>query len=119
MAFVVALPEAELWIGEIRGVDLDGRRVLLVRLEDGVHAYEDRCAHLGVPLSRGTLSGCVLTCSAHHFQYDARTGDGINPRSVRLVPLPSRVAAGDILVDVSSNKARSPRALVDKELKRG
>lgn len=119
MAFVVALPEAELWTGEMRGVELEGQRVLLLRLEDGVRAYEDRCSHLGVPLSRGTLSGCVLTCSAHHFQYDARTGDGINPRSVRLVPLPSRVTAGDILVDVSSGKAGSPRALLDKGLKRG
>lgn len=108
MTFVVALPEAELWIGEMRGIELDGRRVLLVRLEDGVRAYEDRCAHLGVPLSRGTLSGGVLTCSANHFQYDARTGRGINPRSVHLVPLPLRIANGEILVDASAGTSGGP-----------
>ncbi len=100
MTFVAALPQAELWIGELRGLELRGRRVLLLRLENGVHAYEDRCAHLGVPLSRGKLEGRVLTCSAHHFQYDAATGQGINPRTLELTRLPTRIVDGQILVDV-------------------
>jgi toluene monooxygenase system ferredoxin subunit len=87
----------ELWIGEMKGVLVDGRRVLVLRLEDGVFAYEDRCAHLGVPLSEGTLEAGVLTCRAHHFQYDARTGAGINPRDVKLAAVPLRVDAGLIV----------------------
>ncbi len=93
----------ELWIGEMRGVLVDGRRVLVLRLEEGVFAYEDRCAHLGVPLSEGTLEAGVLTCRAHHFQYDARTGAGINPRDVRLATVPLRVDAG--LIVFSSGQA--------------
>jgi nitrite reductase/ring-hydroxylating ferredoxin subunit len=50
MSFVRAIAESELWIGELCGLVLDGRRVLLLRLNDGVRAYEDRCAHLGVRL---------------------------------------------------------------------
>ena len=98
----------DLWIGEMKGVSVNGRRVLLVRLEDGLFAYEDRCAHLGVPLSEGTLAEGVLTCRAHHYQYDARTGAGINPRTVKLVSIPLSVRDGRIVLGaMASGGARS------------
>jgi toluene monooxygenase system ferredoxin subunit len=102
MSFRTVLTADELWTGEMRGISVDGKRVLILRTADGVFAYEDRCAHLGVPLSQGTLAGGVLTCSAHHYQYDAASGRGINPRGVRLTPLPVRIEAGSIAVDVST-----------------
>jgi toluene monooxygenase system ferredoxin subunit len=101
MAFHPVLSEDELWTGEMRGLTVGGKRVLLLRTADGVFAYEDRCAHLGVPLSQGTLKGTVLTCSAHHYQYDAASGHGINPRGVRLTPLAVRIDGGKIAIDPS------------------
>jgi toluene monooxygenase system ferredoxin subunit len=99
--------EAELWEGELRGVVIaraagDGSvPVLLVRVAAQVHAYADRCTHLGVKLSEfGTLAGTVLTCGAHHFTYDACTGCGINPPSTRLRTYPLEVRDGQIWVDV-------------------
>jgi toluene monooxygenase system ferredoxin subunit len=90
----------ELRIGEMKGVVLDGRPVLLVRLEDGVRAYADRCSHQGVRLSEGRLEGNRLTCSAHEWLYDAATGRGINPVSASLVAYRSEVRAGRIYVEV-------------------
>ena len=89
----------DLWIGEMIPAVLDGTRVLVVRLQDGVRAYEDRCVHLGLPLSEGKLAGDVLTCRAHRYEYDARTGQGINPRCVSLKAMAVRVDGRDILVD--------------------
>lgn len=86
--------------GEMCGVVVDGRKVLLVRLEGRVYAYEDRCPHLGVRLSEGALDGATLTCRAHHFQFDARTGRGVNPRTVCLRVWPARVDAGAVSVDL-------------------
>ena len=102
MSFEAVLPDDELWAGEMRGLLVQGRRVLLVRTDETVCAYADRCAHLGVPLSQGKLEGGVITCSAHHYQYDARTGCGINPQSVRLEAFPVRLEAGRIEVDVEA-----------------
>lgn len=108
MSADAGIPMEDLWIGEMKGIAVDGRRVLLVRLEEGVFAYEDRCAHLGVPLSEGTLADGVLTCRAHHYQYDVRTGAGINPKSVRLVSVPFSVRDGRILLaDGPSARSRS------------
>jgi toluene monooxygenase system ferredoxin subunit len=77
-----------------------GRKVLLVRLDGDVLAYEDRCAHLGLPLSGGRLDGTTLICPAHEWEYDARTGRGVNPATVCLKVFPVKIEGDDILVDV-------------------
>jgi toluene monooxygenase system ferredoxin subunit len=99
MAFTKTLPREELWLGEMRGCNVAGRRVLVLRLSSGIYAYEDRCAHLRVPLSEGRLRQGVLTCGAHGFEYDAASGRGINPKDVRLVALPVRIDDEHIWVD--------------------
>ena len=88
----------DLWDGEMRGYVVAGTRVLLVRLDGAVCAYEDRCAHLGVPLSEGTLHEGVITCRAHQYEYDARTGAGINPRNVCLKRIVCDVQGGEVFV---------------------
>jgi nitrite reductase/ring-hydroxylating ferredoxin subunit len=90
----------DLWSGDMLGCDVGGQRVLLVRLGETVHAYEDRCAHLGVRLSEGKLNGTGLMCRAHYWEYDVETGQGRNPLSVCLRRFPVRIEDGRILVDV-------------------
>ena len=99
MAFVRALALDELWDDDMQGLVIRGRRILLVRIAGAVHAYEDRCAHLGVALSEGKLEGCVLTCSAHHYQFDATSGQGINPKRAALTSISVRIEDGAIWVD--------------------
>jgi toluene monooxygenase system ferredoxin subunit len=91
----------DLWDGEMRGCLVGGFPVLLVRLGDDVFAYYDRCAHLGARLSGGTLSEGVVTCPAHLWSYDARTGQGVNPVQTQLLKLPVWIEGGEILVDAS------------------
>jgi len=104
MAFVKVATLDELWSGEKLGRVAHGRGILLVNLEGSVRAYEDRCAHKGVPLSEGRLEGRVLTCSAHAWEYDACTGEGLNPRSAALRRLSVKVEGEDILVDVEPER---------------
>lgn len=100
MAFCRIATVSDVWDGDFLPCDAAGTRVLVVKLDGTIHAYEDRCAHLGVPLSEGSLEDGVLTCSAHRYQYDARTGCGKNPASVRLRRFPVKVEEGQILVDI-------------------
>ena len=102
MSLVEAMPESELWIGELRQVRLQGGRVLLLRTDAGIFAYEDRCPHLGLPLSSGTLDGHTLICAAHQFQFDATTGQGINPGCLRLRAYPVECQAGVICVELAA-----------------
>jgi len=44
------------------------------RSGDAYFAIENACPHAGVPLSEGSVDECIVTCPAHGFQYDLRTG---------------------------------------------
>ena len=92
------LCEAELWIGEMRGLLVDGCPVLLLRHEAGLAAYVDRCPHQGVKLSEGELRQGTLVCRAHQHSFDAASGRGINPLRQSLVKLPLQVSEGRIAV---------------------
>lgn len=89
----------DLWDGEMIGVHIAGRDVLLCNLNGEVFAYDDRCPHLANPLSGGHLHDGVLTCAAHEWAFDIRTGAGVNPAVARLTDLPVRLDGDWILVD--------------------
>jgi toluene monooxygenase system ferredoxin subunit len=98
IAWHVVMPIDELWIGDLVGVDVAGQPILLVRLDESVRAYDDRCPHQENPLSEGLLDGDNLTCAAHLWEFDARTGQGVNPASSCLSAFPVRVDDGMICV---------------------
>jgi len=64
-----------------------GEDVVLWRSSDGVHAWEDRCPHRGVPLSRGQIGGDCLACPYHGWRYD-RAGDCVHVPSAPDLPPP-------------------------------
>ena len=67
----------DIWAGEMRAVNFGAVDVLLCNLDGLLVAYQDRCPHLAKPLSEGVLSDGVLTCAAHEWEFDARTGRGV------------------------------------------
>lgn len=105
----VAAPE-DLWEGEMRGLMIQRLPVLMARVDGKLCAYVDRCPHLGAALSRGTLDGTVLTCRAHHWQYDIRSGQGLNPSSAKLRALPIEIRQEGVFVDI--------RAMPDENARR-
>lgn len=53
----------------------DGDRPVVLFFHDGrVFALDNRCPHMGFPLSRGTLQDGVLTCHWHHARFDLASG---------------------------------------------
>jgi len=103
MAFCRVMALAELWSGEMVATVVDGKKLVVLRVDDQVFAYEDRCAHQGVALSEGRLTGTTLTCSAHQYEYDVCTGRGINPKNLCLRGYAVRLENGDVLVDVTAS----------------
>lgn len=71
-----ALPEAT-----PTGVEVAGRALCLVRLDGELHAFDDACPHRQWPLHEGRLAGNVLTCRAHTWEWDVRTGDLLRMRA--------------------------------------
>ncbi len=55
-------------------VEVGGVEIGVFRTEAGLLAIENACPHASVPLSTGSVEACIVTCPAHGFQYDLRTG---------------------------------------------
>ncbi|MGC4093917.1 MAG: Rieske 2Fe-2S domain-containing protein [Polyangiaceae bacterium] len=97
---VALLDLDELWIGEGRAVRHAALKLFVVRLDDRVSCYEDRCPHLGFPLSEGRLDGETLVCAAHGWEFDVKSGIGKNPQKCRLSSLPVSVREGRVWLQV-------------------
>ena len=100
MPFEPIIADAELWDGDMTARRVDGHDLLLVRHSGVIYAYENRCAHQGVALSEGRLDGYILTCRAHHWQYDVRSGSGVNPATACLRRFAVKIEDGKVFVDV-------------------
>ena len=82
-------------------LDVDGRRLALVRVGDTVHALDDACPHAGGPLSEGAVTGRTLACPYHGWVWDLVTGACRAPgRGARVAVYPTRVDAGEVWVDL-------------------
>ena len=92
----------DLWEGDMAGVDVSGTKVLLVNVDGDVQAYQNSCPHQASSLDEGEFADGTITCWRHHWEFDARTGAGINPADCALTRYPCQVDdAGQIFVDVS------------------
>jgi toluene monooxygenase system ferredoxin subunit len=97
--FVRVLDGDDLPPGVPTAVEVAGTPVCVVRLADRIVAFEDRCPHRGTPLSEGTLCGTTLTCRAHTWEFDVRTGELLRLRApAGLSMLQAREADGGIEV---------------------
>lgn len=87
--------------GQPKVVELDGVRIVLVRVGDAVYACGDACTHRGGPLGEGKLNGTRLACPWHGWMFDVRTGQCVFPGRGASVPTyPVSVEAGDIVVEL-------------------
>ncbi|MBX3415269.1 MAG: Rieske 2Fe-2S domain-containing protein [Pirellulales bacterium] len=64
------------------------------------HALDGVCPHQGGPLGKGCLTGTIVTCPWHGWQFDVRTGQHQLSPSLRQPVFPVRVEGEAILVEV-------------------
>lgn len=101
MAFRRVAGIEDLEPGRGRCFEVDGVSIGLFRVGDELFAIENACPHAGHPLSEGELAGTVVTCPAHGFEYDLRTG--FRPDDADGFPIPRfevRIEEGEVWVDL-------------------
>jgi nitrite reductase/ring-hydroxylating ferredoxin subunit/uncharacterized membrane protein len=97
--FFHVLAESDLPENELRRVEVEGTRVLLVRRSGRVHAIAEVCAHLGGPLAEGKLEGEIVECPWHGSRYSILDGSVVAGPSVHPQPCyETRVRDGQIEV---------------------
>ncbi|MZR29637.1 Rieske 2Fe-2S domain-containing protein [Sneathiella sp. DP05] len=84
--------------------EVDGQEVLIVHVEGGeIRAYDPVCPHQDHPLIEGEFENCILTCSAHLWQFNAISGKGVNPEGVSLNAYPAKVENDHVYAVLPAN----------------
>jgi nitrite reductase (NADH) small subunit len=95
LAPVEACPE-----GEAREFVVAGRIVALFHVGEEFFALDGLCPHQGGPLGKGALSGCVVTCPWHGFQFDVRSGAHQSTPNLRQPTFAVKVEADQVYVQI-------------------
>ena len=91
---VEALPEEG-----FRAVEVNGRSVLIGRLQHQLFAWLDRCPHAGAPLRIGKRTGSELKCAWHGWTFDLLTGQSIpDTPEFQLSPIPVKIEGSHVLI---------------------
>lgn len=95
-------PVEEIPVGAGREFTVGDRIVALFRLGEGdeFHAVDGICLHAGGPVAEGQLTGCVVTCPWHGWQYDVRTGQHCLTPRLKLDSFPARVVDGRVEIEI-------------------
>ena len=101
MGFVKVLQENDLRPNEIKGVQADGKNVLVTNINGEYFAIGNICMHMGCRLSNGTLSGENIECPCHGSTYSVKSGNIIKGPTKKPEPVYQvKVEGGQILVNV-------------------
>jgi nitrite reductase (NADH) small subunit len=80
----------------------DDRMIALFNVDGSFFALDGVCPHQGGPLGKGILSGCIVTCPWHGWQFDVRSGQHqLNSKFIHPGYL-VRIEGGGVMVDLES-----------------
>jgi nitrite reductase/ring-hydroxylating ferredoxin subunit len=102
--FVRVAHVSEVPPGACIDVEVGDDVLVIAHVDDEFYALSAWCTHQGTSLALGTLTGHTLTCYAHLWRYDVRTGEPIWPPIARVAPgyrlrvYPIRVEGDEIYV---------------------
>ncbi|MEX2356231.1 MAG: Rieske 2Fe-2S domain-containing protein [Thermaerobacterales bacterium] len=75
-----------------------GLPILLMWQEGRVRAVDNRCPHMGYPLSKGSVCDGIIRCPWHHFRYDLDSGGCLTGGPYDLPVFPVEIRDGRIWV---------------------
>ncbi|WP_306053658.1 Rieske (2Fe-2S) protein [Natronococcus wangiae] len=93
------LPLEELRERERAQVSVDGTPLAAFYHEDEVRVVDNRCPHMGFPLSEGSVEDGVLTCHWHHARFELACGDTFDPWADDVQTYPVEISDGMVYVN--------------------
>ena len=99
MAFVRAARTQDVPPGKIYEFQVAGQAVAIANVNGKFFAINNTCMHRGGPIGQGELTGKIVTCPWHSWQYDVTTGKLASNPSVGVQCYPLQIRGEDIWVD--------------------
>ncbi|MFB6126544.1 MAG: Rieske (2Fe-2S) protein [Halolamina sp.] len=89
-------------------VSVDGTPIALFHHEGEFRAVNNRCPHMGFPLTEGSVEDGVLTCHWHHARFELSCGDTFDPWADDVAAYPVAVHDGTVYVDPDPPREEPP-----------
>jgi nitrite reductase/ring-hydroxylating ferredoxin subunit len=86
-----------------------GHGIAVFAHEGRFYAIDNRCPHMGFPLSRGTVHDGLLTCHWHHARFDLEGGGTLDPFADNVRTFPVVVEDGCVYVLTDDRADQGPR----------
>lgn len=101
MAFTRAAKTSDLAPGTIREFQVSGKSVAVANVQGKFFAINSVCVHRGGPLGEGELTGQIVTCPWHGWQYDVATGKVVQSPNMSVACYATEVRGEEVFVDIS------------------
>ncbi|MGQ9722997.1 MAG: Rieske (2Fe-2S) protein [Candidatus Jordarchaeum sp.] len=86
MGFVKVAETSEVPTGKMKMVKVEGKEILITNVNGKYYAIVNKCTHRGGDLSKGSLSGNIVTCPRHKATFDVTSGKVVSGPKVPLGP---------------------------------
>jgi nitrite reductase/ring-hydroxylating ferredoxin subunit len=97
----MAARSSDLEDGSVLGVQVNGLKIALYRIEGSVYATNDICTHDLALLSEGYLDGDCIECPLHQALFHVPTGEVRSPPASEPIPTyPAKEEADHVLVQL-------------------
>ncbi|MDY6817710.1 MAG: Rieske (2Fe-2S) protein [Halobacteriales archaeon] len=106
--FIEAAPTDAVTAGDPELVTVDGQAIALFYHEGEYHAIDNRCPHMGFPLTEGSVENGILTCHWHHARFELDCGDTFDPFADDVQTFPLEVRDGHIYVNPDPEPDKPP-----------
>ena len=99
--FVQVAKTGDIEPGQIKAVEVGGKRLLVCHAEGGFYVIDDTCTHDDGPLADGFLDGTAIECPRHGARFDVRTGAVLCfPAAVGVKAYPVTVEGDEVKVSL-------------------
>lgn len=92
--------KADIPPGTGKVLEVGGKTVAIFNSNGTFYAIDNTCKHRGGPLGEGSLSGTVVTCPWHGWEYEVTSGECAMDASIKVQTFVVKVEGDDILVSV-------------------
>ena len=101
-SFIPVLTMEELPAEGFKAVEVQGRSILVGRLEGHIFAWLDRCPHAGTPLRIGKRRGEELTCMRHGWIFNLLSGKAVpDAPGCELTKIPLQIDGSQISLNLT------------------
>ncbi|MCI0710280.1 MAG: FAD-dependent oxidoreductase [Chloroflexi bacterium] len=112
----VGLAKSLLKDGELKQIEVEGKTIVLARVDGQYYAFGGKCTHYGAPLDQGALSGYTVMCPWHHACFDIRSGTRLEPPALNDLPhYPVHVRNGTVSITFPHENVTAPHGKASAE----